>query len=395
MSVCASCIFCKDWKFNTGRAKKGEAMADSRNKTIVKTSIIGVAVNALLSVLKIIIGTLSGSIAIILDAINNLSDAASSIITIVGAKLAGKEPDKKHPFGHGRIEYFSALVISLLVLYAGVTSLEESVSGILHPEIPDYTTASLVIIAVAVVVKIMLGNYFIAAGRRVDSDSLINSGRDAALDSVISFGTLAAAVIFLCTGISLEAYLGAIISLIIIKSGCDMMRETVSRLLGERVDADMAKAIGETIMEFPTVHGVYDLVLHDYGPDSYQGSVHIEVPDTCRANELDNLIRSITIAVYEKHHVLLTAIGVYSINTIDEEVIRIREEISSMALKNEYITQMHGFYLDKEQMTIRLDLVVSFDAKDRRSVFQEVESAIQQKYPEYQINMAMDTDFIA
>ncbi|MCD7763607.1 MAG: cation diffusion facilitator family transporter [Lachnospiraceae bacterium] len=370
-------------------------MADSRNKTIVKTSIIGVAVNALLSVLKIIIGTLSGSIAIILDAINNLSDAASSIITIVGAKLAGKEPDKKHPFGHGRIEYFSALVISLLVLYAGVTSLEESVSGILHPEIPDYTTASLVIIAVAVVVKIMLGNYFIAAGRRVDSDSLINSGRDAALDSVISFGTLAAAVIFLCTGISLEAYLGAIISLIIIKSGCDMMRETVSRLLGERVDADMAKAIGETIMEFPTVHGVYDLVLHDYGPDSYQGSVHIEVPDTCRANELDNLIRSITIAVYEKHHVLLTAIGVYSINTIDEEVIRIREEISSMALKNEYITQMHGFYLDKEQMTIRLDLVVSFDAKDRRSVFQEVESAIQQKYPEYQINMAMDTDFIA
>ncbi len=370
-------------------------MADSRNRTIVKTSMIGVAVNVLLSLLKIIIGTLSGSIAIVLDAVNNLSDAASSIITIVGAKLAVKEPDKDHPFGHGRIEYFSALIISVIVLYAGVTSLEESVSSILHPEIPSYTIASLFIIAVAVVVKIMLGRYFTAVGKSVDSNSLVNSGKDAALDSVISFSTLAAAVIFICTGISLEAYLGAAISLVIIKSGCDMMRETLSRLLGERVDADKAKAIADTIMKFQKVHGVYDLVLNDYGPDSYQGSVHIEVPDTCMANELDNLIRSITVAVYEKHHVLLTAVGIYSINTTDEDVIRIREEISRLVLSYKYIMQMHGFYLDKEQKTIRFDLVVSFDAKDRHSVFREIQLAIQQKFSEYHINMTMDTDFIS
>ncbi|MCD7724334.1 MAG: cation diffusion facilitator family transporter [Clostridiales bacterium] len=345
--------------------------------------------------LKIIVGTLSNSIAIILDAVNNLSDAASSVITLVGAKLAGKEPDKKHPFGHGRIEYFSALIISLIVLYAGATSLEESLSGIFHPETPSYTTISLIIIAIAVVVKIALGKYFVAAGKRADSNSLVNLGKEATLDSVISFSTLAAAVIFLCTDISLEAYLGAIISLIIIKSGCDMMRETLSRLLGERMDTDMAKAIGKTIMEFPMVHGVYDLVLHDYGPDSYQGSVHIEVPDTCRANELDNLIRSITIAVYEKHHILLTAVGVYSINTIDEEIIHIREEINSLALSYDYITQMHGFYLDRDHKTIRLDLVVSFDARNRRSVFDEVQAAIQQKFPDYEINMAMDADFIS
>ncbi|MCD8367696.1 MAG: cation diffusion facilitator family transporter [Clostridiales bacterium] len=370
-------------------------MSGSRNQTIVKTSIIGVAVNVLLFALKIIVGTLSGSIAIILDAVNNLSDAASSVITLVGARLAGKAPDKKHPFGYGRIEYFSALIISLLVLYAGVASLEESVSGILHPETPSYAALSLIIIAIAVVVKIALGRYFVTAGKRVDSASLINSGKDATLDSVISFSTLVAAGIYLFSGVSLEAYLGAVISLIIIKSGCDMMRETLSRLLGERVDADMAKAIGETIMAFPTVHGVYDLMLHDYGPDSYQGSVHIEVPDTCRANELDNLIRSITVAVYEKHHVLLTAVGVYSINTIEEDVIRIREEISSLALSHDYITQMHGFYLDRAQKTIRLDLVVSFDAKDRLAVFNEVQAAIQQKFPEYQISMTMDTDFIS
>ena len=370
-------------------------MTDSRNKTIVKTSMIGIAVNVLLSMLKIIVGTLSDSIAIILDAVNNLSDAASSVITLVGAKLAGKEPDKKHTFGHGRLEYFSALIISLIVLYAGVTSLEESVNSILHPEIPCYTTISLVIIAIAVVAKIALGKYFVAAGKRVDSNSLVNSGKDATLDSVISFSTLVAAVIFLCTDISLEAYLGAIISLIIIKSGCDMMRETLSRLLGERANADMAKAIGEVVMEFPTVRGAYDLVLNDYGPDSYLGSLHIEVPDTCMANELDNLIRSITIAVYEKCHVLLTAVGVYSINTIDEEAIRIREEISALALGYDYVTQMHGFYLDRERMTIRLDLVVSFDAKDRRAVFNEAQAAIRQRFPEYQINMAMDADFIS
>ncbi|MCD7826845.1 MAG: cation diffusion facilitator family transporter [Clostridiaceae bacterium] len=370
-------------------------MNENRNKRIVRTSILGIVMNVLLSAFKIIIGTLTNSIAIVLDAVNNLSDAASSVITIVGAKLAGREPDKKHPFGHGRIEYFSALIISILVLYAGITSLEESVKSIIHPETPSYSTVSLIIIAAAVVIKFILGRYFVRVGEKADSPSLVNSGKDAMLDSVISFSTLAAAVFYLLTNVSVEAYLGIVISAVILKAGCDMLMEIVSKLLGERVDYDKAKAIADTIREFHAVNGVYDLVLNDYGPDSFQGSVHIEVPDTYTASDLDKLIRSITLKVLEKHNVLLTAIGIYSINTQDPHVIEVRKKITDIALSHEFITQIHGFYLEEDIKSIRFDLVVSLDAKDRKCVYNEVVAAVKLLYPEYRFNVAMDIDFIA
>ncbi len=370
-------------------------MNENRDKAIIRTSIIGIAVNVMLSALKLVIGLLTNSIAITMDAVNNIADAASSIITIVGTKLAGKEPDKKHPFGYGRVEYFSALVIAIIVMYAGITSLEESIKSILHPEVPSYTAVSLIVVAIGVVVKSGLGRYFVSVGKKVDSGSLVGSGEDASLDAVISFATLAAAGIYMLAGFSLESYLAAIISVVIIKSGVDMLRETISRLLGERADADLAKEIGATIRSFPEVNGVYDLVLNDYGPDAFQGSVHIEVPDTYTANQLDELLRSISVEVYTKHHVVLTAIGVYSINTTDERAMEVRRKVSRLALKNEYITQIHGFYLDEEKKTIRFDLVVSFDAGDRRSVYKEVIETVQKEYPDYTLNVAMDTDFTA
>jgi cation diffusion facilitator family transporter len=214
----------------------------SRSRTIVRTSVIGIAANAFLAAFKAVIGIISGSIAITLDAVNNVSDAASSVITIIGTKLAGKAPDRKHPFGYGRIEYLTAMIISVIVLYAGVTSLVESVKKIITPETPEYSTVSLIIIGAAVVVKIILGRYVKSVGKKVNSDSLINSGEDATLDSIISAATLAAALIFIFTKVSLEAYLGAIISLVIIKSGIGMLRETLSKILGERADAELRRA---------------------------------------------------------------------------------------------------------------------------------------------------------
>ncbi len=370
-------------------------MNDNRNSVIIRTSITGIVANILLAAFKAFIGILSNSIAITMDAVNNISDAASSLITIVGTKLAGKQSDKKHPFGYGRIEYMSAMVISLLVLYAGITALTESVKAILNPASPDYSTAALIIVSAAVIVKFLLGRYVKSVGEKVDSDALVNSGTDAVLDSVISLSTLIAAGIYLLFDISLESYLGAVIAVVIIKSGAEMLLETISRILGERVDADMAKQIRDTILTFPDVNGAYDLVLHDYGPDAYQGSVHVEVPDTYTANELDQLLRSITIKVYEEHHVILSAIGVYSINTRDQEAIRIREDISRLVRKNPYVTQMHGFYLVKEEKAIRFDVVVSFDAKDRAAVYRDVLQQVQQQYPDYTLSVAMDTDFIS
>ncbi len=372
---------------NTGRQER------SREQTIIRTSIIGIAANVFLAVFKAVIGMMTNSIAIVLDAVNNISDAGSSLITIVGTKLAGREPDRKHPFGYGRIEYLSAMIISVIVLYAGITSLTESIKQIIHPETPDYNAVSLVIVAAAVVVKIFLGRYFKSVGASVNSDSLINSGEDATLDSIISASTLAAAAIFLIFHISLEAWLGAVISVVIIKSGIEMLGATISQLLGERNDAELAKSIRQTVAGFPDVQGVYDLVLNNYGPDTWNGSVHIEVPDTYSADRLDQLIREITMKVYYEHRVILTAIGVYSVNTKDPDVIAAREKVREIVLSHEFVRQIHGFYFMKDQKKMRFDLVISFDAKNRRAAFSEAVADVQKAFPEYELQVAMDTDF--
>ena len=364
----------------------------SREKKIIKTSIIGIIANVFLAGFKAAIGLLSNSIAITLDAVNNISDAGSSLITIVGAKLAGREPDKKHPFGYGRIEYLSAMIISVIVLYAGITSLVESIKQIIHPETPDYSVVSLVIVAVAVVVKFFLGRYVKATGEKVNSDSLINSGEDARLDSVISASTLVAAVIFLAFGLSLEAWLGAIISLIIIKSGIEMLKETVSRILGENNDPELAKVIKQTVRSFPDVQGAYDLVLHNYGPDAWNGSIHIEIPDTYSADKLDALIRDIEETVYRKHNVILTAVGVYSMNTKDTEISETRKAVRDIAMAHEYVKGMHGFYLDREKKSMRFDVVISFDAEDRKAVYTSVVEDVQKAFPDYELRIAMDLD---
>ncbi len=364
-----------------------------REKIIVRTSIIGIAANVLLAGFKAVIGILTNSVAIVMDAVNNFSDAGSSLITIIGTKLANRQPDRKHPFGYGRIEYLSAMIISGIVLYAGVTSLIESIKKIISPEEPDYSIVSLVIIGVAVIVKIVLGIFVKSVGEKVKSASLVNSGEDARLDSVISAATLVAAIIFMTCGLSLEPWLGAIISLIIIKSGFEMLKETVSQILGERNDPELDKSIKNTVRSFPDVQGAYDLVLNNYGPDSWNGSIHIEVPDTYSADMLDRLIRRIQEAVYTEHGVLLTAIGVYSVNTSDKEIIDAREHVREIVMSHQYIKQMHGFFMDKEEKSIRFDMVVSFDVPDRAELHSAVVDDILKSYPDYSLQIAMDTDF--
>ncbi|MCR4893659.1 MAG: cation diffusion facilitator family transporter [Eubacteriales bacterium] len=373
--------------------RSAEEQASSREKTIIRTSIIGIVANVFLAAFKAVVGLLSHSIAIVLDAVNNISDAGSSLITIIGTKLAGKAPDKKHPFGYGRVEYLSAMIISVIVLYAGVTSLTESVKQIIHPETPDYSSAALIIVGVAVAVKIVLGRYVKAVGEKVNSDSLVNSGADAMLDSVISASTLVAAAVYIFFGVSLEAYLAAVISLVIVKSGIDMLRETISSILGERNDSELAANIRQTVRSFPEVKGAYDLVLNNYGPDSWNGSVHIEVEDKLSADKLDKLIRSIQVEVYRQYNVILTAIGVYSVNTVDPEVIEAREKVMKIAFSHEYVRELHGFYLEKDVKAMRFDLVISFDAPSRRKVHDDVVEDVREAFPGYTLNVTMDTDF--
>lgn len=365
---------------------------ESRGKTIIRTSIIGIIVNIMLAGFKAVVGIISGSIAIILDAVNNLSDALSSVITIIGTALAGKAPDKKHPLGYGRIEYMSAIVISMIVLYAGITSFVESVKAIIHPETADYSTATLIIVAVAVVVKIVLSQFFINTGKKVSSESLVASGTEARFDAVISVATLVAAFIFIFTGISLESWLAAIISLVLIKSGVEMLRDTISQILGERIDSTTSKAVKKTILSVEGVQGAYDLLFSDYGPDRVLASVHIEIPDTYTADKIDIITREITSKVYEEHNVAIVSVGVYSVNTKDERIAAIRGEISKLVSQHNEVLQMHGFFVDFNKKELRFDLVMDF-VPNRNEVFKEVLKEIQDKCPDYQIYANMDVSY--
>lgn len=364
-----------------------------REKKIIQTSVIGIVANILLAGFKAVVGFVSNSVAVTMDALNNVTDATSSIITIVGTKLAGKQPDKKHPFGHGRVEYISALIIAGLVLYAGITALIESVKKIISPEEPNYSMISIIIIAVAVIVKIVLGLYVKKSGENVKSDALINSGKDALFDAIISSATVVAAILYVAFGISVEPYLAGLISIFIIKSGIDMLKETISQLLGERNDIELDKEIKKTVTGFEGVKGAYDLVLNNYGPNSHNGSIHVEVPDTYSAVDIDILLRNIQAKVYEKHGVILTAIGIYSYNTSDEESMELRKMVTEIASKNKYVNGIHGFYYNKEEKTVRFDMIISFDAKDRKKEFEDISKEIVDALPEYKFYINMDTDF--
>ena len=379
---------------NTDIKEESLSLANkNRNRIIIRTSIIGIVSNVILASFKAVIGLIVGSVAIVMDSVNNFSDAASSIITIVGTKLAGKKPDRKHPFGHGRAEYLSAMIISLIVLYAGITAFIESVKKIITPEEPDYSIASLIIIGVAIIAKFVLGRYVQSVGKKVNSDSLVNSGKDALLDAIISASTLAAAGVYLAFRISLEAWLGAAISLVIVKSGIDMLRETLSKILGERTDPDLARDLKEAITSYPEVSGAYDLIVHNYGPDSYTASVHIEVQNTMKIAELDLLSRRITQDIYSEFGVILTAIGIYSVESDNEEVNTIKDHVYELVNEEKDVLQVHGFNIDFDEKTMRFDVIISFDSKDRNEVYQRICANVQKEFPEYNIYVTLDSDF--
>lgn len=364
-----------------------------REKIIIRTSIVGIIANIFLAAFKAGVGILSHSVAIVLDAVNNLSDALSSIITIVGTKLASRAPDKDHPLGHGRYEYLTAMVIAVIVLYAGIASLIESVKKIINPTVPDYSKVSLIIVAVAIFVKLILGTYVKKTGVKVKSDSLIASGTDAFFDAIISTSTLIAAIIFIVTGLSLESYLGVIISLIIIKSGYDILMDTISEILGKRIDSELAQKVKSTVRDsFDEVGGVYDLVIHNYGPDRLVGSLHVDVRDTMTVKELDKLERSIAEKVFRETGVLITGVSVYSINTSNNEAAEIEAKVREICGRYTEILEVHGFYFDEVEKSYRFDVIIDFDIKDRKSIYDEVVSELESIYPQYKVCATLDVD---
>ena len=217
------------------------------------------------------------------------------------------------------------------------------------------------------------------------------SGQDALMDSIISVSTVVAALVFVFFGVSLEAWLGVIISIFILKAGYEIIKESTAKLLGERVEGALSKAIKATISSMDGVHGAYDLVLNDYGPQRLWGSVHVEVDETLSAARIDELSRQIESEVYEKHQVILHTVGIYSSNT-DEITSELRNEIYAVIKKHSEIIEIHGFYLKPGTNEISMDIIISLDAEDRHALHKTIISELSKVYPDYQFSITLDSD---
>ena len=368
----------------------------AREKGIARTSLIGILGNVIVVGIKATIGFIAGSISIIMDAVNNLTDALSSIITIIGTKLSGKKPDKKHPFGHGRIEYITSAIIGIIILIAGITAIYESILSIIghfkNGTMADYSTISLIIIGIAILIKASLGFFFKIQGKKYESDALKASGTDALFDVLLSLGTLVGALVSRFANFYVEGYIGILIGLFILRSGFEVIRGAVTYIIGSKFDEELANEIKLAISQVKGVHGVYDLILNNYGYNRYIGSVHVGVKDDMTAKEIQEIERAITYLMYTKYNTIMTT-GIYAENTSSEIARKIKEDAIKIIQQYPNITQLHGFYIDETRNLINFDLVISFDEKDTDGLVKKVTDELSNKYEDYTFFVNVDRDY--
>ena len=371
-------------------------MKNNRDQVIIRTSFIGIAANVLLVGFKAFIGFLAGSISIIMDALNNLTDVLSSVITIIGTKIANKKPDREHPFGHGRAEYIASTFIAALILFAGGLAIYESIMSVIdyfnNKTLPGFTLWSLIIIGVAILVKVGVGIFYKIQGKKVKSASLVASGTDALFDAILSTATLVGAIFAYTLHWYVEGYLGILIGLFIIKSGISILRESISSILGERYDAEETKAIVQDILSVPGVEGAYDLILNSYGHKKSIGSVHVAVDNKKTAEEIQTIERNVSALMYQKYNIIMT-VGIY-VNSVNTELSKaIYNYLSSLTKEYKYILQLHGFYVDEEKHVCLFDIVLSFDEENPEGTAKEIETKMNNQFPKFTFYVNIDRDF--
>ena len=325
--------------------------------------VVGIALNILLFAGKFFAGQLSGSIAITADAFNNLSDAGSSAVTLLGFRLAGKKPDTDHPFGHGRIEYISGLIVAGLILLMGVELAKSSFDKILHPEEVTFSALAVVILAVSVAVKLYMWFYNRRIGGKLRSAAMEATAMDSLSDAAATFAVLLATLIGKWTGLAVDGYVGLLVALFILFSAYKAAKETLSPLLGQAPDPELVQRIRDIVAEHDTVVGIHDLVVHDYGPGRQMVSLHAEVPASGDILELHDVIDNIERELHEKLHVQ-AVIHMDPIVTDDAEVDALRRQVAELARQVEPRMTVHDLRVVRGTTHTNLvfDAVLPLDA---------------------------------
>lgn len=366
---------------------------DSREGVIAATSGLGIVVNILIAVVKVVVGLLASSIAIVSEGVNNASDALTSVLTLVGTKLAGRHPDQKHPFGYGRVEYLTSLIIAVLILITGVEMLLSSVRLIFQPEELSISYISLIVVALSAVIKYFLGVYTIKMGKKADSGALEAVGIECRNDSFISIVTIVSAAIFLIFHLSIDAYVGVFTSLIILKAGLGVMKDTVADLLGRPGEKELADKLYKEIRSTPGVLAAVDMMLHNYGPEAYSGSVNIEIDHDKTVGEVYQFIHELQLRIMHEYNVTMV-FGIYAVDNDQADIKELRRNIGQFTRQKEHVKSFHAVYLEPSSHRLYCDFIVDYDQRDWEGLEAEFKRYMKALYPQREIVLTIETEFV-
>lgn len=356
-----------------------------REKYGMLSSITGVIVNILLSVFKLIIGALAGSMSIISDALNNISDAGSSIVTMIGFKMSQKKVDSDHPWGHGRMEYISAFFVDILIILVGFELLQSSVEKIINPELPNINNVTIILLVVAILVKLWLFVFYKKIAKTISSAAIKGNAYDSISDSISTFAVLVSALVARFMGVSIDGYVSLLVSVFILITGFKALKEIIDILLGMKPDPEFVSDIEKFAVKYDTIEGIHDIMVHDYGPGRKIVSFHAEVPansDICRAHDIIDQMEQ---DIFEEFG-CITTIHMDPIVVDNEEINKMRKETEEIVKGINEKFSIHDFRMTDggERVNLIFDLVIPTDEKvNVEETVTKIQSEIHNKNKKY------------
>ncbi len=367
-----------------------------RERYGILSGAVGIVLNLLLSAGKLFAGLMTGSISITADAFNNLSDAGSSVVTLVGFKLAGQKADDGHPFGHGRMEYLAGLLVSLMILLVGVELGRSSIGKILHPEAVDFSLVSTGILAASILVKLWMGQFNRGLGRKIGSAAMAATAADSLSDAVATAAVLAGTLVNRFAHVNIDGWVGLAVAVFILRSGWGAAKDTINPLLGESPDPELVKQLRELVLSHPQVVGMHDLIIHDYGPGRRLCSFHAEVPQDADILDAHDAIDHIEREIKEKFGIE-TTVHMDPIATADEKVNQLRRQVADLARVVEPEMTIHDFRVVRgpTHTNVIFDAVVPHKCRlTDEEVLQRLRRAVSALDPAYQAVIQIDRAYV-
>lgn len=364
-----------------------------RNRILKQTAILGIAANAMIALVKVVIGFFSGSVAIMSDAANNASDMLSSVVTIVGFNVAKRNPTHSHPLGFGRMEYISALFVAFIVLFTGGSFFRSSVDRILNPSPVSVTVPMLLILLLTIGVKIALWRINIKNGRKIESEALSASGTDALSDALATTVTIVAAVLSRFTSLPIDGIAGIIVSIFVLYAGVKSVVGTVSSIVGERPTKATVNEIRKIIASHPPLSGGYDIQIHTYGPSRMIGTCNVEVPSEAKGEEIFDAMTEAQIEILNKMDIYFT-FGMYAVNSDNPVVLLMKQEVFKVLKEvSPTVISLHAFHVHMDDSRVHFDVVVDFSLTDYAAFREKATKALDADFPTYTFQFNIDPDY--